>query len=309
MRRVILLTAGVLLLFSACMPKTPTPQAASQEQEPVFAVATTTAVSGSLYDYLDLSGDVEPASTVEAYADTAGKLTRLYVDVGDYVKKGQVIAEVDPSRPGVEFVPSPVRAPISGTVVSLPLHIGSTVVQSLAVARISDLTDLEIVASVPERFIGRMQQGARAIVTFAAYPGETFQAVLTETSPVVDRNTRSLEIRLSFTSRDPRIKPGMFAQFKLITEERRNTVKIPEEALLSRDGSTFVFVVQRTDDAARVERREVVPGIRISGKAEILEGLSAGEEVVVEGQSFLDDGVKVQVVKQVPPLPVEDRVE
>ena len=87
---------------------------AQGETPTVFAVNTTKAVLGQINDYIELNGDVETKSSVDIYADTSGKLVRLPISVGDRITKDQVIAEVDPSRPGSNFVASPVKSPITG---------------------------------------------------------------------------------------------------------------------------------------------------------------------------------------------------
>ena len=118
-------------------------QAAAAEV-PIFAVNTTTAVNGQIRDYLALSGDIVAGSTVDVYSDVAGKVTRLYVSVGSRVTRDAPIAEIDPSRPGQDFVRSIVRAPIAGTIVALPAQVGMTVSPAVPLARISGSGALEL---------------------------------------------------------------------------------------------------------------------------------------------------------------------
>ncbi|MEM5947373.1 efflux RND transporter periplasmic adaptor subunit [Spirochaetia bacterium 38H-sp] len=294
-----------IILVSCEKPKT----AKTEDKETTFAVATTKAVKGEIINYIELSGDVEPKSTVDAYADTTGKLTKLYVGVGDYVKKGQVIAEVDPSRPGMDFVASPVKAPISGNIIALPMHLGATVIQSMPVAKLADLSTLQVVAYVAERFVSRVQEGQKAVVSFSAFPGESFPAYVSEVSPVVDSSSRAMQIKLSFTGDANKIKPGMFAIFKLVTDDKKDVIKIPANAITEREGKQYIYKIKKDGDAFVAKRFEVITGIKINGKAEIKSGLEEGEEIVLEGINFLDDGSRVKIVKQIAPLPVEDTIE
>ena len=100
-------------------------------------------------------------------------------------------------------------------------------------------------------------------------------------------------VSLELTKRDSRIKAGMFAKVKLITDTHSNIVIVSESALVNRYGDTYVFVV--SPDSS-VEKRVVKAGIRVDDKREILDGLKDGEEVVVRGQTLLEDGSKVNVV-------------
>ena len=90
-------------------------------------------------------------------------------------------------------------------------------------------------------------------------------------------------------------KSGMYAEIRLTTDEKDLVVKVPADTVLRRLGETFVYVVK--GDTA--EKRIVVPGITLGGVVEVVEGLEAGEKVVYQGQTLLEDGVKVRVVREV----------
>ncbi|MDR0289330.1 MAG: efflux RND transporter periplasmic adaptor subunit, partial [Treponema sp.] len=104
---------------------------------PVSAVNTTAAVQGQIQDYISLSGDIVAGSTVDVYSDAAGKVAAVYAVVGQRVARGDRIAAVDPSRPGMDFQWGIATAPISGTVVALPAQVGMTISQAVPLARIS----------------------------------------------------------------------------------------------------------------------------------------------------------------------------
>jgi len=269
------------------------------KKETIFAVTTTKAVSGQIKDLLYVNGDVIPASSVDVYSDTSGKLVRVNVSLGEYVKKDQVIAEIDPSRPGMSFTANPVKAIVSGTITSLPFDIGATISPQVPVARIGNLTNLQVRTFIPEKFISRISMGMKAVLSFESYPGETFDAVVMELSPVVDEVSRTMMIKMDIVKRDRRIKAGMYAKISLITEVKDNIVRIPTDSIMSRFGETFVFVMDGED---RVSKRLVKEGIRINGVSEISEGLKEGETIILQGQTLLDDQAPVKVVRSVQPL-------
>lgn len=326
-----------LLLFLGCKPQIPegsavpksspgqpapepsrtplgkaSPETPQEEPGQVFAVNTTKAVGGELIDYIELNGDVLTKSTVDIYPDTFGKVSKLSIKVGDRIEKDQVIAEIDPSRPGMIFVPSPVKSPIAGTVSHVPVYVGSTITQGMPIARVTTTDNLEIRTEVAERFIGKMRVGLDALVRFEAFPGEIFRGSVTELSPLVDPASRTLEIKVRLNRQDPRIRPGMFAALKLITQRKWGIVKVPVDCLVRRYGGAFVFVVKDDPTAStgkRVERRQVTPGVQIDEKVEIVKGLRPGEVIVIMGQSLLEDGSVVRIVGEVPPLPVSDSIQ
>jgi multidrug efflux pump subunit AcrA (membrane-fusion protein) len=283
------------------------------ERETVFAVTATPSLSGSLTDYIDVNGDVRVASEVSVYPDTAGTVTRLRVETGARVGKDQVIAEVDPSRAGQRFVPSPVKAPIAGTVTAVSAELGARVAASQPIARIAETRDLEIVTNVAEKHLANLTRGLQGVVRFEPFTGERFPARVTELAPTLDPVTRTIETTLRLSSRDARIRAGMFAEVKIATTRKEGIVKVPRQAVLTRDDATYVFVVEPLGEPpemsepieGRVVLREVDLGLEVDEAVEITEGLEPDELIVYEGQTLLEGGARVRVVETVTPLAAE----
>jgi len=299
----ILLTLVLCVILSGCGQGNKA--GSSVQTVPVFAVNTVLAVSGQIQDYITLSGDIHAGSTVDVYSDAAGKITQLYVSVGSRVNRGAYIAAVDPSRPGMTFRQSIATAPISGTVVAMPAQVGMMISQAVPLARIAGGSGLEIRLNVAERFISRMALNLPCEITLDAWPGETFYGSITEVSPTVDITSRTMEVRVNVRNADSKLKPGMFAKVKVITERKNNVVKIPASAIINRFGEHYVYVTAKDADDPEiniVKKRIITQGILIDGIAEILNGLEADEEVVVRGQTLLDDGSRVNIIERVTPL-------
>ena len=264
------------------------------EEETVYAVSTAKAEVRDIQEYLEVNGDVITETSVEIYPEVSGKLVRLNVALGDRVEKDQVIAEVDPSKPGQEYARSPVKATISGTVISVSGRIGATVLTSSSIAQIGITDRIQLKTLIPERDVGKVKIGEEALVTLEAYPGETFKAKVARMSPVLDSTSRTKEIRLLFLGGSEKINVGMYGKAKLLTNLRKDCLTVADTDILKRGGETYVFVVSA--DRRTVEKRTVKRGVEVDGTAEILSGLKAGEELVSEGQARLQNGVKVKVV-------------
>jgi multidrug efflux pump subunit AcrA (membrane-fusion protein) len=279
-------------------------QAAAQEA-PIFAVNTTTAVQGLIQDYLALSGDIIAGSTVDTYSDAAGKVTELFVSVGSRVNRGARIAAVDPSRPGMTYVTSIVQAPISGIVVALPAQVGMTISQAVPLARIAGGTALEIRLYIAERDISRIAVNLPCEITLDAWPGETFQGSVSEVAPVVDPASRTMEIRVNVDNPGSKLKAGMFAKVKVITAQKHTVVKSPNAAVIQRFGETYVFTAEwesRNSTNMVARRKVIVPGILIDGVLEVEQGLKPDEDVVIRGQTLLEDGARINIIDRVEPI-------
>ena len=290
---VALVFASAFVFFS-CSKDEGTAVVPVESQETVFAVNTYVAVAENLDEYLEFGGDVVAASSVDVMPDTSGKIANIRVRVGDYIEKNQILAYVDPSRPGMTYESSPIRAPVAGTVTAFPVSVGSMVAPSVSIAKISNTKNLEINISVAERFVSRIAVGQPALLTFDSYPGEVFTAKVAEVNPVLATTSRSMGVKLVLDPPDNRIKIGMYCRVKLITESKAGVVAIPREAIVNRSGQESVFVV----NGNTVENCPISVGITVDNMVEVVSGLAAGNEVVVSGQTLLDSGSKVNVINR-----------
>jgi RND family efflux transporter MFP subunit len=264
----------------------------------VYAVNTAVVSAGNLDGYLEFGGDVASASSVDVLPEASGKVARLYVKIGDYVQSNQLIAQIDPSRPGMNYELSPVRTPIAGTVTALPFSVGATVAPSVSLARISTTSNLEIAIEVAERYVSRIRMRQNAQLVFDAYPGEVFAAQVVEIAPALNTTSRTMSVKLNIPENGGRIKIGMYARVKLITDERRDVIVVPYDALVRRGGEAYVFVKDRNDTTVHLTK--VTEGIRVDDRLEITAGLLDGDEIVVKGQTLLNEGSKINVVSRTP---------
>lgn len=292
----LLLICGCVLTLSSCDKNSKKDAKAKGDVEAVFAVNAYKVEPSTLDDYLEFGGDVDAASSVAVMPDTAGKISQIYVKVGQKVSKNQILASVDASRPGMVFAASPVRAPIAGTVTYFPGVVGTSVAQSSIIAKVSSTNKLEIETAVPERFVSRISLNQKALLSFNAYPGETFEAYISEVSPVLDTSSRTMNIKLSIKKQDPRIKIGMYAKIHLITEHKENIVVLPYDSVITREDQNYVFIVEQDGEKSKAVLSPVKVGIRVDNYQEILQGVTNGDLVIVKGQTLLSDGSLVNVV-------------
>ena len=256
----------------------------------VPTVKTEVAVVKTLHDYVITNGEVESQSSIEVFPSMSGKIASINVMLGSSVKKGDVIAKVDPSEPGTKFALSPVEAPISGSIVSSPLKIGTKVSTTTAITMIGDIDNLQVSASVPERYIAELKTGLKAEVYLEAYPGAVFTATVSRVSPVVDAATRTKEIILNFDKRDSRINAGMFAKVKLFTSKYEGHIAIPKDAVVEQDENSYLYIV---NDDNTVSKRVVRLGKAVDGIIQVVDNVMPGERVVVDGMLAISEGVKV----------------
>lgn len=264
-------------------------------QETVFSVTTKTLEIETLHEYVITNGEVESASSIDIYPDQDGILVETLVSLGDKVQKGQVIAKVDPSTPGSYFINSPVISKISGSVLTTPVKKGSKVTRTTYITTIGDINNLQVTASIPERYSGFLKPGLKADVYVQAYPEEAFKATVTKVSPVIDPEKRAKEIILSFDKKDSRINAGMFSQVYLFTRDLTGTVCVDSSSIVNKNDKSYVFVVNAD---STVTETEVKTGLSVDSMIQITEGLKPGDKIVSDGVQSLSTNAKIKDITQ-----------
>jgi HlyD family secretion protein len=183
-------------------------------------------------------------------------------------------------------------APIDGTVTRLNVREGEMVVIGIqnqpgtTLMTVSDLAALNAEVRVAEADVLRVAPGQRATLTLEAMPGQTFEAVVTEVGASALPQTaaaaaREFRVVLRVTEPDPRLRPGLTCDVEIVTEERRNVMAVPLQAVVVRDDGEGgerrgVFVAR--DDVARFT--PVTTGVIGGLEIEVL-GLEAGTPVII----------------------------
>jgi membrane fusion protein (multidrug efflux system) len=187
------------------------------------------------------------------------------------------------------FQHTTIRATIDGVVAERHVKVGWRVEEGQPAFRIADVTRLIAELRVPQNELSRIRTGQPVAVTVDALPGARFAAAIDRVSPTVDPRDGSFRVTVYVDNRDGVLAPGMFGRFGIAYEVRRHALVVPSRALLREDNENVLYVVQ--DGAAK--RRLVRVGIARPDVTEILDGLAAGEAVVVTGLGGLRDGSPV----------------
>jgi len=174
-------------------------------------------------------------------------------------------------------------SPIGGVVIERNGTIGATVGSDANVFKIIDISRVWIDANVFEKDLERVRRGQEVRVAVPAFPGITFSGRVILISSVVDPDTRSVKVRTEVSNADGRLKPDMFANVQILTDLHKTAISIPQSAVLDDGGKPVVFV----SEANAYKKRGVTTGLEGNGRVEIIEGLNAGDKVVVKGNYLL----------------------
>lgn len=184
-----------------------------------------------------------------------------------------------------------ISAPFSGTLGFRTVSEGAYVNAGTTLVELDQVDRLQASFSVPELQQALIKAGQKVAVTADALPGQTFSATISAIDPSIDINGRALQLRAVLDNVDGMLKPGLLVRLT-IKGVTRQTVTVPESAIVQRGSESFIFVAE--DKTA--SERKVRLGKRMPGVIEILEGVDAGAEVVVAGTTRLSNGSAIEII-------------
>ncbi|GAA3948069.1 efflux RND transporter periplasmic adaptor subunit [Allohahella marinimesophila] len=208
----------------------------------------------------------------------------------DLLRTQLEVAEAQQVAASTRLADHRIEAPFAGTVGLRDLSVGAYLNVGDTVATLDATGPMELNFSVPERYLGAVDQGQALSATTAAFPDDTFRGKLAELGSRLDELSRTLPVKALIENPNGRLKPGLFMSVDLILR-RRDSLVIPEQAVLVQGSHAYVFVVN--EDTA--SRKKVVLGSREPGQVEVSSGLSASDQVVVTGQDRLSSGDLVSI--------------
>jgi Cu(I)/Ag(I) efflux system membrane fusion protein len=176
-------------------------------------------------------------------------------------------------------------APQDGVVSTLPVREGMFVRPAMRVMSLADLSSVWLLAEVYERQADWVKVDQPAEVRLTYRPGEVWQGEVEYIYPSLDPKTRTLRVRLRFDNPQEVLKPNMYASVRIFGGPREDIIVVPLQALI-RTGRAERVIIALGD--GRFEAREVQAGIESGDWIEIIDGLDAGEEVVISGQFLID---------------------
>ena len=364
--RVLLLAGGALLAFLA-IGLTPRwiASAAVTESTPLstaLAVSVATVVPVPTDVQLALPGTLHAWQDTPLYARSEGYLVRLHADIGDEVKAGQLLAEIDTpdldqdlmaaraqaaqaeaqldlaestdrryqallARRSVSEMDADQRAtavragradlnlararlnrleelsrfkrvtaPFAGRITRRQAEPGVLVGPSTPLFQLASIDRLRVQVQVPQSNMRSVVPGLPARLTVREFPNQTFEGKVTRTSGSLD-SARTMTAEIELNNSDRLLMPGIYAEVGLTAPNIAGAVLIPANALIVNQDGTQVALVQA---GGVLKILPVRTGRDLGSRIEVLEGVSAGAQVVTNPADTLRNGVTVQVRKQAP---------
>lgn len=280
----------LLLLLIGCGRK----EAAKQEAkkpEKVIPVKVTAVQGTRIAEKIGITGEIQASYQVEIFAKINGLVTQEKVKLGQRVRKGEVLAEVEQDIPGMDYAPVKIEATTTGTITFDAVEAGGRVSPQRAVYTISQLNPILFVARAPESLLGQIKTGKRVSVNLDAFPDKNYPGRISEINPIVDPMTRTARLEISLDNPQQRLKPGMFGRVEINTGEHSG-LTVPLDALVRSGANQYLFLIKNN----RAQRVLVETGTSQETRIEVQGKLEIGDSVVVLGQNLLDEETKVEII-------------
>ncbi|MEA1652488.1 efflux RND transporter periplasmic adaptor subunit [Nitrospirillum sp. BR 11164] len=241
---------------------------------------------GALKDWQQAQVDLVTAETAARTAQAALAAVRDRLRV--LGRTPQEIAAL--AHEGAALAPTPVRAPVAGTVlqrqVSQGQYVNGAANGGAMAFTLADLSTVWLLANVREADAPAVAVGQEVEARVPAYPARVFRGRVTAVAPAIDPATRRLAVRVTLDNADGALKPEMMATARLASAPAAPALAVPERAVIHEGDVSRVWVADAAHHALAL--RSVTLGRQQDGLVEVLDGLKAGDSVVTKGALFID---------------------
>ena len=267
------------------------------------------------------------------------RIRKIYAEIGDHVKAGQTLAEMDATnlkqakvqldnqeaefkridelykvggasksawdaqktsmevaRESYANLVENTRlvSPISGIVTARNYDSGDMYSGGTPIYTVEQIRPVKLLINVSESFFTQVKKGNEVDVRLDVYGDEVFKGKVSLVYPTIDATTRTFPVEIRLLNNDERVRPGMFARVTLNFGTKQHVV-IPDRAIVKQAGSgdRYVYVYQN----GQVSYQKVELGRLIGNTYEVISGVADGNEVVITGQSRLNNGMEVEIDK------------
>jgi len=185
-------------------------------------------------------------------------------------------------------------SPISGIVAARNFDNGDMYNGQQPILTIMQINPVQLKINVSETFFSKVKTDMSVDIKLDVYEGEKFSGKVSLIYPTIDDKTRTFPVEVRLNNPRNKVRPGMFARVS-INFGTLNRVVVPDQAIIKQAGSgaRFVYLYEN----GKVSYTQVELGRRFDNEYELVSGINSGAQVVVSGQSKLNDGMAVQVIK------------
>ncbi|MHC1722991.1 MAG: efflux RND transporter periplasmic adaptor subunit [Aminipila sp.] len=187
-----------------------------------------------------------------------------------------------------------VTSPINGYVTSKNVAVGSIASPASPAMTVADVSKLQIKTNVSEYIVNDLKVGDTVDVYISTLGKDAYKGVIEAISPAPAAGDLTYPIKISISDEAGKIKAGMFAEIRIISSEKQDTLCVPSDSVIMKNGTSVVVTLEK----GKVPKyNEVTTGIDNGKYVEILSGIKEGDTIVTSGQQYVTEGTPVNITK------------
>ena len=202
-------------------------------------------------------------------------------------------AEIDLQKSRLQLARTKILAPFDGIVTAIKISPREHLSTGMELFTLVNISRIQVHAKVLESEIRKMKVGREVDLKFSAYPEKVFKGRVKAISPLVDPEKRTCDVIIEVGNSGEEIKPGMHAEVEIAADIYKDRLLIPQDAVLSRSGRKLAFVF----DNGVAKWRYLEIGLENEEYAEVLDGISEGEQILIDGHFTLAHDARVRIEK------------
>ena len=241
---------------------------------------------------VEIVSEKEFSQTIESYCTAlSSKTTSFKIKKSDLlepiklqtkVKKGGVIAKLQNKT---------ITAPFTGKIGTRGISSSILGTDSIIVT-LDDANRILCDLQIPEVFAAVLKKGLKVNAKFLAYKNKSYDGIIVSHASRIDAQTRSILARAQINNENLEILPGSLLDIEVFYNDNE-ALSVADTSIIFEDEKKFVYKIL---DNNKIQKTEVVTGIRKDGNLQILEGLNADDRIVKEGLSRLSEGMLVRPI-------------
>jgi len=194
-----------------------------------------------------------------------------------------------------------IRAPFDGRLAIRQVELGQVLTSGALIASLQSVTPIHAEFWLPQQVLSDLHVNMRAEMQTDVFPGKKWNGVITTVNPEVDISTRNVRVRATFPNTDGTLKPGMFANVAVLSNDERPALVIPATAVMYAPYGDSVYSVENKDKDLVAHQKFVRLGERRGDLVAVTTGLEAGETIVSSGAFKLHNGSTLAVHNDLAP--------
>ena len=316
---------------------------------PPTPVETADVKAQDVIDKFEVVGTIEAIEGVTIVSEIDASVQSLPFEEGSFIKKGDLIAQLDDSQLSAEvnrtealydqsktsynriksiveqnagtpqdlddalarlkvaeanyelakarLAKARILAPFNGSIGTRKVSVGAFLRIGQQITELANLNEIRVGFSAPERFLSQLKRHAEVTISSSVFPGHEVKGRIIAIEPILDSETRNVNIVARVQNPGQKFRPGMSANVSAVLNKRPNALTIPNEAVFANGNQSFVFVVKNDSSVAATP---ITLGLQTSEIVEVVNGLENGMQVVRTGHQKLFDGAKVMPINSDP---------